>query len=582
MRPVPIVRAVIDVLLMVGISSSATNAQTPVDPGQLPANTSFYLCWHGTPSGEVRKNNSLYALWDDPDFASARSAWLESFLSEAQRDKSADKPKLSREELAQYATLLDNALVIGALREPEALTAKRAAAAAAGKDIPAWNGMFFIYDRTGKEELLAKAVLRMRDQGTDIPKLANLTVAGVSALKVEKKSGVTYWAEFGKNAVAAQDASVFEEIIQLVNGKRPGATLAHSAAYEEAKPLLAAGVLEFFVVIPSLKDLAVHKSTQAVPSAKPLLDSIKFESAHSLAGHIVLDGVKTHAEGALLGDTAPGSLFDIWAEGQGNPASLAYVSPDTIYYSESQFNLPGIYQTLKRAFSEGPGNSAQFFTLMESSAQTRLGMPLPDALALPTGEVAWMQTSPTMDDSEKLYLFGITNKAASLKLARTLLGDRISSERNEGNVTFLKVSLQGGQSPAGMTAWHFYYLGLTPALMFGSSKNENIRHYLSQPPADGPLAKHILAVRSKYPEKLNGFSYFDFQKIDWPAIKAKWIAEATQSAAKAKSNDEANTEKKLADWLAGVNPDVFPRHLHTMAGASWKDAQGVHFDEWLQ
>jgi len=392
MWPARAIPAVV-LLLVVAVHSPTAHAQVP-EPGQLPGNTSFYLYWHGTPSGDIRKSNSLYALWDDPDFASARSAWMESFLSEVQSNKTAsksktgsdaaapkaaDRPKLTREELAQYISLLDNAFVVGAIREPEAVAAKRSSAGAASKDVPAWNGTFFIYDRSGKEELLSKAVLRARSQDADIPKLTNISVAGVSALRIENKNGVNYWAEFGRNAVGAQDLSVFEQIIQLLNGKPAGTTLAHSPAYEEAKPLLNGGVLEFFVAIPNLKNIAAESSSKAVPSIKPLLDAIKLDSLHSLAGHVVLDGPKTHLEGAILGDTTPGSLFDIWADGLANPASLPYVSPDTIYYSESQFNLPGIYQTIKHAFQQGPQNSAQFFTAMESMAQTRIGMPLPDA-----------------------------------------------------------------------------------------------------------------------------------------------------------------------------------------------------------
>jgi len=582
MRPARLVRTLSFSLLLVLTAVFPVHSQTPVDPGQLPGRTSFYVYWHGTPSGEIRKNNSLYALWDDPDFAAARAAWVDSFLSEAQSQKPADKPKLSREELAQYVTLLDNAFVAGMLREPEDRAAKRAAAGTAAKDMPAWDGTFFIYDRTGKEELLSKAVLRMRSGSTDIPKLTNLTVAGVAALKIERKASTTYWAEFGKNAVAANDASVFEQILQVVNGKPGEGALAHLPAYLEAKPLLTGGVLEFFLAVPNLKELALDSRSPAPPSSKMFVDAIKLDSLHSIAGHLVLDGTKTHLEAAVLGDTASGSLFDIWSDGTANPASLAYVSPDTIYYSESQFNLLGVYQTLKRAFQQGPNNTAQMVTIVESAAQTRLGMPLEDALAIPTGEVAWLQTSPTLEESQKVYLFGVANKASALKLTRTLLGDRISSEKNEGDVTYLKISLQGGQSSKGVAQWNFYHVAVTPSLMMGSARTETLRKYASQPPApDAALAKTMLTVRAKYPPKLNGFSYIDFQKVDWPGLQAKWIAEAQKSAQKAKSNDEAKTDKKLADWLAGVNPEVFPRHLHTMAGASWKDAKGVHFDEWL-
>jgi hypothetical protein len=38
----------------------------------------------------------------------------------------------------------------------------------------------------------------------------------------------------------------------------------------------------------------------------------------------------------------------------------------------------------------------------------------------------------------------------------------------------------------------------------------------------------------------------------------------------------------VPDLLLNINPQVFPKHLHFMAGASWKDAKGVHFDQWIE
>jgi hypothetical protein len=37
----------------------------------------------------------------------------------------------------------------------------------------------------------------------------------------------------------------------------------------------------------------------------------------------------------------------------------------------------------------------------------------------------------------------------------------------------------------------------------------------------------------------------------------------------------------LNDWMSNPNPGAFPPHLHSMTEASWKDASGVQFDEWL-
>src|SRR6266436_6568867 len=88
----------------------AVFAQSSLDPGQLPKSTMFYLAWHGTPSGEARKANSLLATWDDADFAPVRAAIIEAMMR-----SSADlaKAALTSDELSQYSSLLDNEIVFG-------------------------------------------------------------------------------------------------------------------------------------------------------------------------------------------------------------------------------------------------------------------------------------------------------------------------------------------------------------------------------------------------------------------------------------------------------------------------------------
>ena len=561
-------------------------AQSPVDPGKLPARTTFYLLWHGSPSGDLRARNSLYALWDDPAVAPARSAFLASLLTNDPKQK--DKPALSPEEAAQYLTLLDNPFLVGYFRAPESLTSPAKPAASTNKssapaDKPAWNGLFLIYDRTGKEELLSKAVLRLRGTETELPKLTNLTVAGVPALKVERKSGVNYWAEFSKYAVSAQELPVFEDILNLLNGKPTPTTLSQVESFNEAKPLLSGGLLEVFLNASHLKEVALE-SAPGGPTAqlKPFLNALKLDSLHSLAARLSMDGSRTRFQGVLLGDTTPGGLFDIFSEGQTHPASMAFLTPDTLYYSESQIDFVGIYKMIKRAITQAAGASAQQINLVESATATRIGMPLEDALGLATGEFASLQTSPAFDKNQQVYFLGIRNKPDTLKLARTLLGDRISSERNEGSTTFLKVSLQGGQSSAGVTQWNFYYVAVTPHALLGASKAETLRAYIEHSAGADPAPPQALqAARAQFPEKLSSLTFFDFQKVDWAALKTEWIAEANKAKQTAKSTEAAKNNANFATWLSQIPPDAIPHHLHTLAGAGWKDAKGVHFEEWL-
>jgi hypothetical protein len=551
-------------------------AQAPLEATQLPPRTSFFVIWHGSPVGDARKNNALMSLWDDPDMAPLRTAMVDALVSDANKQK--DKPGVTREEVAQIVTLLDNPFTFGYLPRREAAAKSVGAKAAA----PSWNGMFFVYDRTGKEELLSKTVLRMRSGDKEIPKLSEVTVAGVKALKIEKKSGTAYWAETGKYMVTAGEESIFEEVLNRLAGKSAGTSLADSEAYREAKPLLSGGLLEFFLRVPQIKDMA-GDSNDSPPELKAMWSNLKLDSLHVFAGHISLEGARTRLQGGILGDTAEGSLFDIWSAGQSQPGSLAYVTADTVYYNQSQINLIGIYNTLKRVLAQPGSNTAALEKTLENAAQTRIGMPLPDALALTTGEFGTLQASPALDPEKKVFFAGIQNKPETLKLIRTMLSDRLTSERNEGNVTYLKVSLRGNQGASGVAQWKFYHLALTPDLLLGASKSETLRGALSQARPAGPdsLPANLRAARAQFPEKLIGFSYFDLQKVDWPAFQQNWKAQITKTAAESSSAAAAQKSKMLDTWMNNLNPAVFPRHLHSMTGGSWKDAKGVHFDEWL-
>jgi hypothetical protein len=226
--------------------------------------------------------------------------------------------------------------------------------------------------------------------------------------------------------------------------------------------------------------------------------------------------------------------------------------------------------------------------MMEGLGQNRLGMPISDALGLLSGDFASMQTSPALDPQKAVYVLGIRKKPETLKLIRTIFSDQVGSERNEGDVTYLKISLGGGQGSAGVVQYNFYHLAVTPDFLIGAGRAETLHEFLaarSQTSAATNLAAkaQFQAARAGYPEKLDGINYFDFQKVDWQALKNRWVEEAKKAAEKqsAAGSPKAATTK-VPNLLSDANPQVFPRHLHFMAGASWKDAKGIHFDQRLE
>lgn len=563
---------------------SAGVLRAPLDPGKLPQNTIFYLLWRGAPPASARAANNLLSLWDDPDFAPVRSALAENLLNNSGRKPAPEnaKPQLSPEDAAQISFLLENPFLLGYLGEPSHSAHTNVSADNAAHP---WNGFFFVYDRSGKEELLEKTILRLRSSEKELPKISAVSLAGLPVLKIERKNSTTYWTEDGKYALSASEPAVFEALAAVLKGNGSPAVLAEGAAYQEAQPLVGSGLLEFFLRVPDIKDLVPPTDTNAA-QAEMLLNALKLDSIHSFCGHLTLEGARTRISGAILGDTSPGSLFDVWEQDQATPVSLAYVPADAVHYQESQFSLLALYKAVKRGLqaSAKPGQEG-IADLLEGMAQTRLGMPLPEALGLLSGEFASVQRDPSLDPKGQTYFIGIRDKQAALKLLRTLLGDRISSERNDGDTTYVKFSLSGSQGSAGVMQWNFFYLAVTPNLILVSKHRETLQQQIAGRATNGAiLPPSLQSARAQFPERVNGISFFDLQKIDWQALKQKWLAQSAKFMS-ALQGSPATAPREPAgppNWLLQFNPLVIPRHLHATASASWKDSKGVHFDGWIE
>jgi hypothetical protein len=568
------------------LSVHSLRAQSPLEPAQMPPNTTFYFVWRGQPSAELRKSNSIAALWDDPGFAPVRSSITKVLLKNSEEKKSTES-RLTREQLEEYASLLENPFVLGYLSDPQKKGYVVSANPSPAKSTP-WNGIFFVYDRTGKEAILSKAILSLRASEKEIPQISQVTVADVAALKVERKTGVTYWVEHGKYAISANEAAVLEEILHRLNGKpaSPGA-LSDSVQYREAQSVLGSGQVEFFLRVPDLRNLASDSSAGGF-RVGPLLDAMKLDAIHSVAGRVLLEGAKTRVQAAALGDPAPGTLFDIWDQGAAAPPALRLVPADAVSYSDTKINLQGLNELIKNVAAAvmPPGRQGNV-DMLDMMAQTKLGQSLSSAVALFTGEFASLQTSPALDNNKQIYLIGIRDKPGTLKLLHTLLTDRITSERTEGETTFMKISTGGGQSVAGTAGWNFYHLAAIPDYLVIAPRLETVRGLLAtrthNASAGLSAAPGFQSARTLFPATVNGLGYFDFRKIDWPALKTRLIAQANKTpVAKHTPGAPKSDASPVPSWILDLNPEVFARHLHVASSASWKDAQGLHFDEWIE
>src|SRR3984893_10846195 len=213
------------------LGANAARGQAPLEPAQMPANTTFYFVWRGQPNAELRKTNSIAALWDDPGFAPVRSSITNAILKNSEEKPTENR--LTRQQIEEYTSLLENAFVLGYLSDPQKKRAEPSGDSSAANARP-WNGMFLVYDRSGKEAILSKAVLSLRSSEKETPQISQMTIAGVPVLKVQRKTGATYWVEHGKYAVSANEPAVLEEILSRLAGKTSSAAaLTDSPAYQE-------------------------------------------------------------------------------------------------------------------------------------------------------------------------------------------------------------------------------------------------------------------------------------------------------------------------------------------------------------
>src|SRR3989442_4848250 len=170
----------------------------------------------------------------------------------------------------------------------------------------------------------------MRAEEKEAPRLSQVAIAGEQVLKAEGKGGATYWAEHGKFAVSAGEKLVMEDLLSRLDGKiSGGASLVQSAAYQEAQANLSGGLLEFFLRIPDLKNLA-NDSKAGMFQIRPLLDAARLDAVHSIGGHATLQSVKKHLHGPDLVASLSRMQVDILSNLLQPPALLAVSAVEVV------------------------------------------------------------------------------------------------------------------------------------------------------------------------------------------------------------------------------------------------------------
>ncbi len=582
-------------LVLLACTAAAPAQDQPLE-SRLPARTTFYVSWHGSkPLTEARATNSLLRLWEDPDISAAQTAVVTEIFSSVSKGKK-DKFPLSRQDVS---SLLENPFVIGGLRKPSSAAPPAAKPGQPNIDFDA----FVIYERTGKEEILSRLMdlEKSRTPALSITK-STFRYTQIETVVSGEKKDTYYRTASGRYLVACQRRELMEDLITRLGAAGPpleslAGSAEHRAALGEAK---AGDALRFYF---SLKGLLTPKSSATAStgpaaanaaSMEALFRTLRLDRLESISASVGFEGPTTHFRFAVLGDLSQGGVTDIIGAGAPEFSTLAAVPASAAGFNSMRLDVSAFYRILREGISAmapaGQPNPADSFETMVAG---QIGMTVPEMMKLLSGEFATVELEPSLDLSDKMFLFSIDKPDDVLHLIRALMTDNITNEEQAGQVTYLSFLFPTTPKPAGTPApsRKFWYIAVGPHLLIVAPRKAMARETMARfQRADhaGSLAADpgFLTARKRLPQNLSGVNYSDLSKVDWTKL-TKQIEEytqtaATQSATNTKDpNQKQEVAKILGDMWKQLPLQSISRYIHTSYGGWWKDKRGVYFDSYV-
>jgi hypothetical protein len=576
-------------LLLAGALTAQAQGTPPVE--RLPENTVFFVSWHGLGAIErARATNSLLRLWNDVEFQGV----LETLMSGAERraEKAANRtPETdakSREQMASFFSLASNPVILGFSGAPAPPT-KPAAAAGGDPAAPprlAPSNVFIIFDATGKADLLKKLDADSRARATEKPTITTSRFSGVEISRLETSRRVSYEAWLDRYFIYTERKEVMEQLIPRFQGPAPASSVLSTAAYQAVKAHQAPdSFLEFFGRIPDVDKMEIPPSLSF--NAAAMLKALHLERLQAIGGSASVAGEGTRVRAVVLGDTAPGSFFDVIGENSPTFSTLA-AAPAGAAYQAMRLDLGAFYKTLRAAVVAAlPPEQAATADLVEGMAGTQLGMGLHEALALISGEFAVISTGESavgLDPLNDVYALAIQKPEEFLKLLRLILTTNITSETNEGSTTFLAMTTPYRDPKTGVQRSRFQYIAVAPQVAMMGPRRTQLKEMLARyaqgaaaPPA-GSLAADpaFQAVRARLAPSLTGIQYADLSRMPLNAIVEQVMAQAREQARTGEplSDQEVEAMKSL--------PGIIARYLRRSFGGWTKERNGLFVDSFIE
>ncbi len=555
--------------------ASPVFAQTNPLVDRLPADTWAYVSWAGTASlKSVSSTNSILRLWHDPAF----SAFLENSIATVSHSGGPQKSGLTPEQTAEILSALENPAVIGSLSAPDD---------EAGQNHNPIH-YFLIYDATGKQDLVDK-LRHQRDANTIArPQVSSFAIGSVTVEKRVSGANTVYEAQAGPYFVHTDSQQAMEELLPRFGaGRAPATSLAQSPDFPGACRGFSQSSILNVLVLPA----RFHMPAVA---QNPGFDFHAFSSSLHLDGiragcfSISFEKETTRTRGVVLGDTSQG-ILNIAGNSRDSFATLPLASANSTF-QVSVVDYAALYNSLFTAVSAGmPSDKAPFLAAGVAFLSSTWGMPPDQFFALFTGEAAVIYPDTAADPTQSFYAFAIHDPEKVLHVLQHGVPGEKASTSQEGDVTYLTVTVSIGAAAATSAAPPAVYFALTPNLLLASKEQEAVRQAVARVHAvAGAAPTNALSVdpdfqkaRASLPAKLDGLSYGNYAHYNWQ----KLFSEAEKSFNAQMQGAARNANRPvppLAQIFRGIDPTLFSRYLHVSIGGSWKDPTGIYFDSYIQ
>jgi hypothetical protein len=578
-------------LSVMSLGAATVRAQSSEIVPRLPASTVGLVEWRG--SGALTADsaeNHVVQLMADPAMA---PLWLgmAADFQKRQKESKTPPPVLS---LPEMVSLLQNPAVFGVIQLPRV-----AETAPAGKPA-ARMAVFVVYDATGKTALIEKWDTATATRGPNPPKVTHYNFGGTSVEVRSHEKSESYLAQAGHYFLASDQKAAIEELItRFRNADAPADSITQRPEYAEVQKFIGSGAaLDYFVRVPNLRELTPANPKN--PAGEKIIESIHLDKVHAAGGAVGFAGPAMRVRGAIFGNTQPTGPFDIAGE-SGTMFRTQAIASGEPQYSVSRVNFAAIYRLFYGAIVPSlPQQQAANVAAMEGAVQGYLGMSIPDALELFTGEVASASSFASDGTEERVFAATIQKPESVLHILRAVLGPMTLAEDTYGDATTLDIAFPYRDPTTGLRRRTMYYVAVTPQMLLVAPRKAILREVLEKSSAKatsaeaagatkGPFADPQYAqLRALMPAKLSGLGVTDISAIPWGPVFANLETRvekseqlAAQQAAQRSKNGQAAPAPEYT-WLKLVDPQVIPRHLHIAVSGWWKDANGVYFDSYLQ